>query len=64
MAAGKGRAPRRDEAADAPPSTGHRRAPGDPRPGPASRSPPGVRDEQVQVFIAEFDHEHWSKLEP
>jgi 4-oxalocrotonate tautomerase len=21
----------------------------------------GVRDEQVQVFIAEYDHEHWAK---
>lgn len=21
----------------------------------------GVRPEQVQVFIAEFDHEHWAK---
>jgi 4-oxalocrotonate tautomerase len=21
----------------------------------------GVRGEQVQVFIAEFDHEHWAK---
>jgi len=21
----------------------------------------GVRAEQVQVFIAEFDHEHWAK---
>ena len=21
----------------------------------------GVRGDQVQVFIAEFDHEHWSK---
>ena len=21
----------------------------------------GVRDEHVQVFIAEFDHEHWAK---
>ena len=21
----------------------------------------GVRPEQVQVFVAEFDHEHWAK---